>query len=356
MLIESFVLFNHVDFMLNKNLGFESKSILFSQIEVKDSVPFQTVREKMLQHPEIADISFSSTIPFMGNIGGYISWEGGKPDEKVMLSRNYVNYDFIPTYDLKMKYGRNFSKDYPSDYKNCVINETALKMFGWSDPIGKQVILEGKSYPVIGVVNDFHAFSIHNIIPTYVMFLRENTMIGSQILTVRSTPGNEEKAKEIVTEELEKIIPNDPFEFKNFSVNFFLDEGIRFWQLMKRIFLFFAVVTLLVSSIGLFGLMLLTIRLRTKEIGVRKVLGSSVGSIYRKLSYEVIRLLGIAILIASPMVLQLYNKMPGAYKEPLSITVFLLGIGIVALVAFLTISFHIYKAALSNPVDALKYE
>ena len=309
----------------------------------------------MLQHPEIEDISFSSTIPFVGNIGGYVSWEDAAPDEKEMISRNYVNYDFIPTYNLKMAYGRNFSKDYPADNKGCIINETALKVFGWSDPIGKQIFLEGKPFPVIGVVKDFHPFSVHNPIPTYIMFLNSNVISGSTLLSVRFT-GDQQNARELVASELGNVFPNDPFEFKDFSVAFYLDDAIPFWQSMKRMFIFFAVVTLLISTIGLFGLILFTVKRRTKEIGVRKVLGSSVGSIYRQLSTEVVGMLGFAILIGCPAAIYIYKTMPGAYKEPLSITAFIVSIIVVAFIALLTISYHVLKIALSNPVEALRYE
>ncbi|HAQ19108.1 MAG TPA: hypothetical protein DCR40_07740 [Prolixibacteraceae bacterium] len=356
MLIVSFILYNHVNFMLNKDLGFDSKNILYSEINVHDSIPFGTIKNRMLQHPEIVDVSFSSTTPFTGNIGGYVNWEGAAPDEKEMISRNYVNYDFIPTYNIKMAHGRNFSKDYPADNKGCIINETAMKVFGWSDPIGKQVYMYGKSYPVIGVVKDFHPFSVHMLIPTYIMFLNDNVISGPSMLTLRFTPGNEQKAKKIATSELENILPNDPFEFKDFNVAFFLDGSITFWQWMKRMFMFFAVITLLISTIGLFGLMLFTVKRRTKEIGVRKVLGSSVGAIYWQLSSEVIGLLGFAVLIGCPAVLLIYKTMPGAYKEPLTATVFIIGIILIAIIAQFTICYHVMKIAMRNPVEALRYE
>ncbi|MBN2634802.1 MAG: ABC transporter permease [Prolixibacteraceae bacterium] len=355
MLIVSFILFNHVNFILNKDLGFDNKNILYTEINPRDNISFETVKASMLQHPEIADMSFSSTIPFIGNIGGYVSWEGAASDEKEMISRNYVNYDFIPTYNIKMAYGRNFSKEYPADNKACIINETALKVFGWSDPIGKQITLEGKSFPVIGVVKDFHPYSIHNPIPTYIMFLNSNVISGSTLLSVRFT-GDEQNAKALVTGELENIFPTDPFEFKDFSVAFYLDEAISFWQSMKRMFMFFAVVTLLISTIGLFGLILFTIKRRTKEIGVRKVLGSSVASVYWQLSTEVIGMLGFAILVGCPAAIYIYKTMPGAYKEPLSVTEFVVAIALVAIIAFITISYHVLKVAVSNPVEALRYE
>jgi len=355
MLIVSFILLNHVNFILNKNLGFDNRNILYTEINPRDNMSFETVKNSMLQHPEIADISFSSTIPFIGNIGGYVSWEGAAPDKKEMISRNYVNYDFIPTYNIEMAYGRNFSKEYPADNKNCIINETALKVFGWSDPVGKQIFLEGNPFTVIGVVKDFHPFSVHNPIPTYIMFLNSNVISGSTLLSVRFN-GDEQKAKTLVTSELEKIFPNDPFEFKNFSMALYLDDAIYFWQSMKRMFIFFSVVTLLISTIGLFGLTLFTVKRRTKEIGVRKVLGSSVRAVYWQLSSEVIGMLGFAILIGCPAAIYIYKTMPGAYKEPLTLTEFIAAIALVAIIAFLTISYHVLKVAVSNPVEALRYE
>jgi len=355
MLIVSFILFNHVDFILNKDLGFDSKNILYTEINPRDQMSFETVKTSMLQHPEIADISFSSTIPFIGNIGGYVGWEGAAPDEREMVSRNYVNYDFIPTYNIKMVYGRNFSKEYPADNKACIINETALKVFGWSDPIGKQITLEGRSFPVIGVVEDFHPFSVHNPIPTYIMFLNDNVISGSTLLSVRFN-GDEQKARALVTSELENIFPNDPFEFKDFSIAFYLDQAIPFWQSMKRMFLFFSVVTLFISTIGLFGLILFTLKRRMKEIGVRKVLGSSVATVYWQLSTEVIGMIGFAILVGCPAAIYIYRTMPGAYKEPLALSEFLVAIALVAVIAFITISYHVLKVAMSNPVEALRYE
>jgi putative ABC transport system permease protein len=188
------------------------------------------------------------------------------------------------------------------------------------------------------------------------MFLEPNALSGSKLLTIRFTPGNEQNARKIATSELETVLPNDPFEFKDFNELFFLDKAISFWESMKRLFFLFSIVTLTISSFGLFGLILFTTKRRTKEIGIRKVLGSSVATIYQQLSTEIIGLLGFAILVGCPAAGYIYKTMPGAYKEPLAISVFLLAIALVALVAFITISYHVLKVAMSNPVNALKYE
>jgi putative ABC transport system permease protein len=187
------------------------------------------------------------------------------------------------------------------------------------------------------------------------MFLNSNVISGSTLLTVRFN-GDEQKAKTVITSELENIFPNDPFEFKDFSVAFYLDDAIDFWQSMKRMFMFFSVVTLLISTIGLFGLILFTVKRRTKEIGVRKVMGSSVISVYWQLSTEVIGMLGFAILVGCPAAIYIYKTMPGAYKEPLTVSEFLVSIALVAVIAFITISYHVLKVAMSNPVEALRYE
>lgn len=356
MLIVSLIMNNHVQFVLNKNLGFDNKNIVFAEMNVKDKVSFETVKARLVQHPEIVDVSMSSTMPFNGNIGGYVTWEGAMPDQKEMISRNYVNYDFIPTYNLKMAYGRNFSPEYPADNQKCIINETAMKAFGYTDPIGKQLFLYGKAFSIVGVVKDFHAFSVHNPIPNYIMFLNDNMLVGSKMVTARFTPGNGQKAKQVFSSELESVMPNEPFEVKDFNVILYTENAFLLWKAFEKLFLIFAVVSLIVSSIGLFGLMLFTIKRRTKEIGVRKVLGSSVATIYRQLSFEVFALLGGAILVACPAAVFIYKTMPGTYKEPLSITIFIIGIVLIAVIAQLTISYHVLKIAVSNPVKALRYE
>ena len=356
MLVISFIFHRQVNFMLNKDLGFRNKEILYSEVNFKEKVPFETIRTRLLQHPEIVDASHSNTIPFLGNIGGYITWDNAQPDEKVMISRNYINYDFISTFDLKIIHGRNFSREYPSDNLNCVVNETALKVFGWDDPAGKQIYLEGKAYPVVGVVKDFHPFTLHMQIPTYVMFLKPDVVEGSDIITVRYTPGNKQKAKQIINTELGNLIPGEAFEFKPYDELLSIDIAIRFWQLIKRIFIFFAVVTIFVSSMGLLGLIIFSIQRRTKEIGIRKILGSTVPEIYRQLSNEVLVMLGISVVFAFPAAIFIYKNMPGAYKEPLSVFEFLAAFGIVVLISILTISYHVLKVAFSNPVEALRYE
>ncbi len=356
MLIMSMIFNSHVNFIMNKDLGFRDKEILFSEINFKENVNFESIRNRLLQHPEIVDASISNTIPFLGNIGGYVTWDGAGSDEKVMISRNYVNYNFIPTYGLELITGRNFSKDFPSDMNNCIINETAMKTFGWDNIDGKKIYMYNKAYPVTGVVKDFHPFSIHQNIPVYIMQLKQNDIKGTGMFSIRYIAGNEQNVQKIIKTELGSVIPNEPFEFKGYSGLLNLDQALKFWKLMKRIFIFFSIVTILLSLLGLLGLMIFTIKRRIKEIGIRKVLGSSVMEIYRQLSTETFILMVIAFIIAIPSSIFIYKILPGAYKEPLNILYFLISFGIVTLISILTISYHVIKVSVSNPVDALRYE
>jgi putative ABC transport system permease protein len=227
MLLSSLIFFNHVNFMLHKNLGFGQENLVFAKINPRHSFSFSDLKSRLANHPEIMDISFSNTIPFKGNIGGYVSWEGGTPEQKEMISRNYVSYDFIPTYKMEIVSGRNFSRDFPADSKSVIINQTAARAFGWDEPIGKNINLYGQNYPVIGVVKDFHPFTVHMPIPVYVMFLRSDTLAESAIVSARFT-GDEKTAKQILQSEIEKVIPDDPFEFQDIQLNIQSDVGINF--------------------------------------------------------------------------------------------------------------------------------
>jgi putative ABC transport system permease protein len=356
MLIVSLVVYKHVNFMSKKDMGFNKDEIIYADVNVSDAILFESLKERLLQHPEIADAAFSSTIPFNGNIGGYVSWEGGMPEQFEMVSRNYINYDFIPTYNMQIVEGRNFSREFKSDVEGCIINETALKAFGWDEAIGKQIDLWGEKFRVIGVVKDFHAFSVHNPIPGYIMFLNPEVLKGQAIVSVRFTPGNEKVAQQLVSKEFETLLPNVPFEFRSFEFNIQSDNAFILYSILKRIFVFFAVITIIIASIGLFGMIMFTTKRRTKEIGVRKILGSSVTLIFRQLTGEMLGLLVFAIFIAGPAAVIFYRSLPGAYKAKLQIWDFAYPFLFVGIIAFLTISYHILKVARNNPSEALRYE
>lgn len=358
MLISGLIISRHVDYMIDADMGFESKNIIFAKINPEDKISFETVRTRLMQHPEIVDASFSSTIPFSGNIGGHISWEGAEPDQKEKISRNYIGYDYLNTYNIQLVKGRNFSKDFPSDAQACILNETACRAIGWDDPIGKQISIVDKKYTVVGVVKDFHPYSIHNPIPVFVFLLKGDEIGQSRsIISIRYTQGNDKLAEKVAAQELETLFPSTPFEIRPFTVNIELDFALNLWRSIQKIFILFSIVAIIMSAVGLFGLMLFTVKRRTKEIGIRKVLGCSVNKIFRQLSGEMLILLIISAILAVPMSLYLYFELlPGAYKAPFRISDVLFSVGFVFVIAAITITYNVLKAANSNPVEALRYE
>jgi len=352
----SFIFHYHSRYMLNKDLGFSNRSIIFSEVNFKDPVSVDAIRSQLLQHPEIADVTFSFSIPFDGNNGGFISWEGAQPDQKVMISKNTVDYEFINTFGIEVVKGRYFSRDYPTDKNAVVINETSMKTFGWTDIDGKTIDYYGRKCPVIGVVKDFHPFTVFMPIPYYIMFLDSPEMKGDGIMSVKYINGKGAAVKSILNTEMEALLPTESFEFRDFDELLINDIGVQAFKFIERVFIFFSLVAILIASMGLAGLVAFSTRQRTKEIGMRKVLGASVAEIYRMLSVEILKLMGLSLLIAFPSAAMVYNLLPGAYKESLSPWVFIWALIIVLLISVVTITLNVMNVIRRNPVEALRYE
>ncbi len=333
------------------------KTCLFANIVSNNKGSFEQLRQKLLRHPEIADASLSDYIPYILPGGDEMTWDGAENDEEVFVRKSNVSYDFVTTFDMKIIEGRNFSREYPSDGSKCLINETAARVFRWDKPIGKHI--KGKftkDVEVIGVIKDYVQFSVHNPFEPHMYRLIPDSAGLSGVFAVRFVPGNEKKARELVTEEFENTLPDDAFEFKNIQYLILHENALKVWQVFRKMCIFFAVVSILISSIGLFGLVLFFARRKMKEIGIRKVLGFSTASLYYNLSSGFLKLLFISVVIAWPGAYGVYKYLPGAHKYPIQIWEFLLATGILFVVALITISYQILKAARTRPVEVLKDE
>jgi putative ABC transport system permease protein len=263
----------------------------------------------------------------------------------------------VPTFNMKIVAGRNFSRDYQSESNKCLINETAAEIFRWEQPLGKHIPLRsGQEFEVIGVIKDYIPFSVHNAIEPHMYKLIPDSAGLSGVFTVRIVPGNERAARELVTEEFQRTLPDDAFEFKNIQYLIMHENALKTWMVFRKMCIFFAVISILISSIGLFGLVLFFTRRKMKEIGIRKVLGFSTVSLYYNLSSGFLKLLFISLIIAWPGAYGVYRYLPGAHKYPIQIWEFLLATGILLIVALTTISYQILKAARTRPVEVLKDE
>ncbi|MGB8491116.1 MAG: FtsX-like permease family protein, partial [Bacteroidales bacterium] len=356
MLIVAFIIYRQTNFMLTKDLGFNSRTILFSNIVTSKEGSFEPLKQRLLEHREINNACFSDYIPFILPGGDDLNWEGGKPDEKVFVRYSSISYDFVPTYELKILSGRNFSKAYPADRNKCLINETAAKVFGWKEPVGKRINASGKNYEVIGVIKDYTVFSVFNPIEPHLYRLLPDSVISSGVYTVNFRQGKENEAMNIVKDEFQKFFPEDAFEFRDIQFLIHNENAVKAFQSLQKITSMIAILTILISSIGIFGLILFMTQRKMKEVGIRKVLGFSYGSLYITLSSWFIRLILISLLVAWPAAYYVYKVLPGSNKYGIQIREFLLASLIILTVAVATISYQIIKALRVRPVEILKDE
>jgi putative ABC transport system permease protein len=345
-----------IKYMFRKNPGFDKENILYTSMSVSNKeITFEQLRNRLLQHPEIIDGSMSANFPFVNYGGGSTNWEGGDPAEKIQCRFNTVSYDFIKNLGIPMVAGRDFSQDFKGDIgKSCLINETAARSFGWDNPIGKK--LRNNSLTVVGVVKNYIYKDMHNGIEPAILILSPEKATGEWIFAFRVDPRNEKKAKDILTEEFAAAFPEDPFEFNNLSTTYAAMDTFKVYNSINRTILFFSVFNIFLAMVGLFGLVSFTVVRRTKEIGVRKINGSSSMNIFYILSREYYILLLPALIIAIPLALRIYARIPGANKIPVQPWVFILGVVILLVIILITTSFQTIKASRRNPVEALRYE
>ena len=357
-LIVGFTIYRQTQYMLNKDLGFNSQTILFSNIVTNRKGSIEPLRQKLLQHQEIKSVCVSDYIPFILPGGDDMNWEGGKPDEKVFVRFSNISYDFVKTYGLKMLSGRDFSRDYNADGNKCLINETAMRIFGWKDAVGKHFKIYGrKDVEVVGVIKDYVVSSVYSSLEPHLYRLVKDSIINNGVYSVNFTPGMEKKAMEIVKKEFEQFFPEDAFDFSNIQFLTRNESAVKAFMGFRKIIALTAILTIIISSIGLFGLILFLTQRKMKEVGIRRVLGFSFGSLYLTLSSEFIKLIFISIVLAWPAAYYVYRVLPaGANKYNLQIWEFVIATLIILLVALGTISFQIIRALRVRPVDILKDE
>lgn len=347
---------NQLKFIQSKNLGFNKEQVLVVSARgaLQQSVPI--LKEELLKLSSVQSVSASATnlTDFQGAGTGPVDWEGKNPDKIMEVGFNFVDGDFAKTLQVKMKQGRFFSKEFPTDMSEAfVVNESAVKLMGIENPINKNLTTWfGRKGKIIGVISDFNTSSLKEEM-TPVVFLMASS---ANNLFVRISPVNISETLSLIEDKLKEIVPDDPFEYR------FLDEHIntlyRTEQITAEFAAFIAVLAIFISCLGLFGLASFSGEQRTKEIGVRKVLGASVINVLLMLSKDFLKWIVLANIIAWPAAYFVMNKwlQDFAYRTEIEWSMFLIAGLIALLIALLTISIQTIKAALANPIDSLKYE
>ena len=348
------VVHQQIQYIKDKDLGLDRENMVYLPITPQIQDHYKAYKNELLTQPGIQYVSQSNQNPLsVGSSTQGLEWDGKAPDTKILFQVMSTGYDFLPTAGIQLQEGRDFSRDFPTDTANLILNEEAVRRIGFQNPIGERVDMWERKGRVIGVVKDFHSGNLHdNIEPLVIMLRPEN----ADRTMVRTQAGQAQEAIASLETLHRQYDGNYAFEYHFLDEEF--DRMYRTDTLVGKLATYFSVIAILISCLGLFGLAAYTAERRIKEIGVRKVLGASVPNLVALLSGNFTKLVLIAFVIATPVTWYLMDAFlqQYAYHTELSPMVFVL-VGLLALViAWLTVSYQSIKAALANPVDSLRTE
>ncbi len=368
MIIGTIVIGKQLDFFRSTNLGYDKESMIIVSTNKgrKEGLPLAKLfKEELAQNPAVKSASiglYSFAEPGWINLG--------YEDDKAVYRNfrmNAIDQDFVTTTGLQIVAGRNFDAGNPADLNNAMlVNETLVKEYGWKDPIGRK--LPGSyGQQVVGVVRDFHFESLHNPIQPLALVLQADSMfrhsndVGFTIaaqprITIRMRPGNIQQQLAGLQQAWKKVVADQDFEYR------FLDDSLNNMysaeQRLGTIVRLASVLSIFIACMGLFGLATLIVARRTKEIGIRKVLGADIKGLVGLISKDFVVLVVVASLIAFPVAWWALNRWleDFAYRIKIDWWVFLLASILSLVIALVTVSFQAIKAAIANPVNSLKVE
>jgi putative ABC transport system permease protein len=357
LIIGAVLIHRQLTFMHDRDLGLAAEEVVINPVSGITSERYTALRSELLANSQILSVSASHTVP-----GERIIIEGVSPQEAT--EREYAlrvliaDADFPKTFGLKLQSGRFFSRDFISDTAGAfIVNERAAALFGWKDPIGKRIEFPAlhRGGEVVGVVHDFNFASLHTEVEPLVIHDDENPVYFKYV-SIRIGQGNKREAIEAIGRVWNRIFPGRPREY------YFLDESFgRLYAAettLGAVVTFFTVIGVLIACLGLFGLVALAAEQRTREIGIRKVLGGTVAGMVGLLTADFMKLVAIATVVAWPIAWYVMHRWLESFAYTIDIgwDVFVLAGGLALFIALGTSSVQALKAALTNPVDTLRSE
>ena len=354
----SIFVYNQLNYIQTKKLGFEKDQLILlhnlNAIGNKASI----LKQELLNYPEIISGSVSSYLPVPSSVNGIDVHPDGDQSKLVSIFNWWVDYDYVKTYEMNIIEGRNFSKEFGTDSHAVLINEAALKQFGWETIDGHfirlYVNMEGETidYNVIGVIEVFHYESLKKSVSPMLMKLGG----GGFYLSLRYEAEKTQEVIELLEKKWKEFAPNYPFEYSFVNERF---NNMYFQeQRMGKIMKIFTILAIIIASLGLFGLAAFIAEKRTKEIGIRKVNGASLLNIFMLFTKDIAKLIIIAFVIAVPLTWYIMDQWLNnfSYRIDISWLVFI-GAGLLSfIIAILTISYQAYMASTRNPIESLKCE
>jgi len=340
--------------MLNTDLGFNKEQLMV--ITRADAVGnhVKAFKEALVRIPEVVRVTSSTTVPGYSGSGRTYQIEG-RPGDLMEFRINYIDHDFFDTYEIKLDTGRAFNASFPSDKYASIINESTIRQFNLKDPLSIKLLSNYEKLQIIGVAKDFHFESLHSEISPYIFRMKDDSTNYGYFSIRLSAHANQSTIKEI-ERVWNEFCTNDPFQF------YFMDQDLsRRYQEERQsaqLSLVFSLMAIIVAALGLFGLTSFTIAQRTKEIGIRKTLGSSVRNIIYLITREFVLLIIISTAISWPLIYYIAENWLRNYHYRIDLRLidFLPGFIIALIIALTTISYRAIRSANTNPVEALRYE
>jgi len=356
LIIGTMVVTKQMNYMRNARLGWDKEHLLFIPARADIRKSFDVLKTELKRDPKILGITRVFQLPGFnsGNAGG-ADWDGKDPNQEVLIGINAVDFDFIDTLKIEMAEGRSFSKEFASDVSlnSFIVNEKVAKLMKKESVVGERFSFVGREGSIVGVMKNFHYQPLWNKIEPLAIHIEPDYF---NYMLIRIPPENISGTLKFIENTWNRLIPHYPFEYM------FLDEAFdrmyRNEQTIGTLLKYFAILAVFVACLGLFGLASFTAEQRTKEIGIRKVLGASTSQITLLLCREFFLLVILANLIAWPAAyfvmknwLQNY-----AYKTNVGWLIFLGAMGLAVIIAIISVSYQAVRAALANPANSLRYE
>jgi len=361
LIASTILIYKQMKFIQGKDLGYSTENILVIPLRSSDVQQKADVLKNEFQSmPEVLSVSMTDGAPGMSMSGTGFYPEGGDNTSPWIIYTMVVDEHLLPTLGMTLMEGRNFSREYGTDTSAVIINETLRKRLGWDDPVGKKLYLFGQegeppAFTIIGVVKDYHFKSLHDAVePSMLLYRRDEP----DFIILRMQSGPRSNYVGALQERWEKVESSFPFDYVFLGEQ--LDEMYSSEQNMSRLFIFFTVLAIFIACLGLFGLASFSAQRRTKEIGIRKVLGAPAGGLVYKLGREFTRWVLIANIIAWPVAWWLIDRWLQSFAFGIELKqnlwVFPVAGLLALLIALATVMGQAIRAAMMNPVEAVKYE
>jgi len=353
LIISTMVVYSQLEYIRNKKLGYDKEHIIYLRARGDIRANYQSAKNELLNHTDILNVTVGSSLPTLpGNYWSGLDWPGKDPADKPGMWFYAIDFDFIKTFNIKIDSGRDYSKNLSTDSSNYIINEAAVKYMGLSEPVGKWFARGKKRGTIIGIVKDFHFETIKSTVEPLVLHVSP----FYQYIFVKVQPENLSEVIHHISDVWESFNPEFPLEYH------FLDEAFdqiyRAEYQMGNLFKDFTVLAIFISSLGLLGLASFMAQDRTKEIGIRKVLGASQSTILVLFSKDFMFYVILSNIIGCPIAYISMNKwlQSWAYHTQFHVLFFILAALISFTIVLLSVGYQAIKVALTNPVDTLKYE